>query len=138
MKVDVRVEAMRTARVDLFGELSRDVRIPQVFPHHRAILGFRPRVVVGMPGAALGWGPAPKVVEMGHRNARQSLEARIPEQLAGPDTVPCRASMSASKATSVAVKDGESRAGVGQAESTAYPPGGSATPVGLPVDVTAP
>ena len=37
-----------------------------------------------VPSRALGWGPAPKIVEMGHRNARQSLEARIPEQPAGP------------------------------------------------------
>ena len=54
VEVDVRVEVMRTARVDLFGGLLRDVRIPQVFPHHRAILGFRPRVVVGMPRAGRG------------------------------------------------------------------------------------
>jgi hypothetical protein len=54
VEVDVRVEVMRTERVDLFGKRLRDVRVPQVFPHHRAILGFRQCVVVGMPRAGLG------------------------------------------------------------------------------------
>ncbi len=54
VEVDVRVEVIRTEGVDLCGERLRDVRIPQMFPHHRAILGFGQGVVVGVPWTRFG------------------------------------------------------------------------------------
>ena len=54
MEVDIRVEVIRTERVDLFGKLLRDVRIPQMFPHHRTILGFCQRVIVSVSWTRFG------------------------------------------------------------------------------------
>ena len=54
MEVDIGVQEVRPERVDLFSEQLRDVRIPQLFPHHRAVLGFRQGMIVGLPGAGLG------------------------------------------------------------------------------------
>ena len=64
---DVWVEVLRTERVALFGERLRDVRRSQVFPHHRTILGFRQRVVVGMPRAGRGDLEAQRLQQQGHR-----------------------------------------------------------------------
>ena len=112
------------------------------------------RLAVGLWGAALadgyaGWrvlvqcrrlpgtvSPA-QVVQMGDRDRRQPLEARSDDgrpfhQLlgGGPDTVPCSASMSASKATSVAVKRPRKPCCGGPCGSTACRPGGTAAPAG--------
>ena len=48
------VQEVRPERVDLFGKQLRDVRVPQLFPHHRAVLGFCQGMIVGLPAAELG------------------------------------------------------------------------------------
>ena len=48
------VQEVRPERVDLFGKQLRDVRVPQLFPHHRAVLGFYQGMIVGLPAAELG------------------------------------------------------------------------------------
>jgi hypothetical protein len=47
------VQEVRLERVDLFGKQLRDVRVPQLFPHHRAVLGSCQGMIVGLPGAGL-------------------------------------------------------------------------------------
>ena len=54
MVVDVRVEEVCTEGVDQAGAVLRNVRITKMFAHHRAILGFCQRVVVGVPWSRFG------------------------------------------------------------------------------------
>ena len=51
MKVDVRVEVIRTEIIDQAGGVWRDLGRVQMFAHDCAVLGFRQGGIVEMPGA---------------------------------------------------------------------------------------
>lgn len=51
MEVDVRVQEVRTERVDLFGELLRDMGRAKMLAYHGAVLGLCQGGIVGVPMA---------------------------------------------------------------------------------------
>ena len=66
MEIEIEAQEIPVIPVDQLGTRLRDMVIPQLFAHYRAVLGLYQAIIIGVAGPAFGETDQELVKELGH------------------------------------------------------------------------